>query len=101
MWANGGPGNHIPTSVKRAIRARQQRRCTTIDPNVCTGSLDEYDHIVNTKTSGIPRHQATASEIQGLCKPCHNIKTQREAHAAKRAKTHRDPLPHPGLVGRR
>lgn len=109
MWANGGPGAHLPAHVKRAVRVRQRGRCATVDARVCTGQIEQFDHIVNAAASGAPRHQATANEVQGLCCPCHNRKTQKEAAAAKRArraerggrsKLLRTPLPHPGLTGR-
>lgn len=108
MWANGGPGNNLAPHVKRAVKARQRARCAVYNPRVCTGTLDEYDHILNTAATGTPRDQATADDIQGLCRPCHNAKTQREAVAARRArradrggrsKMLRTPQPHPGLTG--
>jgi hypothetical protein len=98
-WTNGGPGNPIPRKVRRAVYVRQHGLCAVYDPRVCTGQLDEYDHIVNTATTHIPRHLCTAHDVQGLCHNCHVLKTQGEAKAGKRAKRFRPPLPHPGLVG--
>jgi 5-methylcytosine-specific restriction endonuclease McrA len=97
-WTNGGPGNRIPRRVRRAVYVRQHGRCNVYDPSVCSGSLDEYDHIVNTAVSGIPRSQCSANDVQGLCSPCHNAKTQVEARHGKRAKRYRPPLLHPGLA---
>lgn len=100
-WANGGPGSKIPAAVKRQVRDRQHDQCATYDPNVCTGIIDEFDHIINVKTLGI--HRALANDsggIQGLCRPCHTAKTQRESKAALAARTARGRHPteaHPGL----
>lgn len=101
-WQSGGPGSKIPAWIKRQVRQRQHNCCNTFDTTVCTGRIDEFDHVINVKTLGIERSQANdPSNIQGLCRPCHNRKTQGEAHAAKRAKRFRTPPPHPGLVGKK
>lgn len=101
-WTNGGPGSNIPAATKRAVRQRQGDRCNTIDPQVCTGRIDEYDHIINVASSGLDRaHANDANGIQGLCAPCHKVKTQREARAAGSARRARGRHPqeqHPGLV---
>lgn len=101
-WDNGGPGSKIPAAVKRTVRDRQEDRCNTIDPTVCTDRIDEFDHIINVKTLGIDRAQANdPNSIQGLCLPCHKLKTQREARSAAAARAARGRHPteaHPGLV---
>lgn len=95
MWTNGGPGSKIPTPVKRTVRARQHNRCNTINPTICTGQIQQFDHIVNVKTQRIDRRQANdPNGIQGLCIPCHKVKTQAEAQAA-RARGKRTPPRHP------
>lgn len=97
-WTNGGPGSKIPAAVKREVRERQQGQCNTIDPNVCTGRIDEFDHIINVKTLGIDRALANdPAGIQGLCRPCHTVKTQAESLAA-RTRGRRAPVPHIGLA---
>lgn len=97
-WTNGAPTNRIPAATKRRVRARQGNRCNTIDPTVCTGTIDEYDHIINIKTLGIDRAKANdIDNLQGLCAPCHKVKTQREAQAG-RNRWKRRPEPHPGLA---
>lgn len=94
-WANGRPGSNIPESVKRTIRHRQHDQCAGYDPTLCTGSLDEYDHIVNLKTTGTARAHANDPDLlQGLCVPCHRAKTQAEALAGRR-RGRRPPPPHP------
>ena len=97
-WANGGPGSKIPAAIKRTVRQQQHDTCRTIDPTVCTGAIDEYDHIVNVKTLGINRPDANdENNIQGLCKPCHKVKTQREATAGHN-RWKRPVEAHPGLA---
>lgn len=96
-WTNGGPGSKIPAAVKRTIRHRQGDRCNTIDSRVCTGTIEQFDHITNIKTSGIERDNANDPDLmQGLCIPCHNVKTQAEALAG-RTRGRRQPQQHIGL----
>ena len=97
-WTNGGPGSKIPDRIKRTVRTRQGNRCNTIDLHVCTGTIDEFDHIVNVKTLGINRADANDPDnIQGLCRPCHTVKTQTEARAGQN-RWRRPPPSHPGLT---
>lgn len=94
-WVNGGEGSKIPEPIKRGIRARQHNQCNTINPQVCTGVIDEYDHIINVKQLRIERSQANnPNNLQGLCTPCHKHKTQAEATAGKRRHL-RPKQPHP------
>lgn len=94
-WANGGAGSKIPTAIKRTVRQRQGGTCNTYDPRVCTGCIDEFDHIHNVKRLGIQRAEANdCNNIQGLCKPCHKRKTQHEAHEG-RTRGRRKPPRHP------
>lgn len=91
-WVNGGKGSHIPDTVKRVVRARQHNRCNIYHPDICTGHIDEFDHIINIKTLKVERHLANdLNNIQGLCTPCHKAKTQTEAQQAK----HRHLRPQP------
>lgn len=96
-WVNGQPGSHIPASIKREVRERQHDRCNTINPTVCTGVIDEFDHIINIARLGIDRRDANdPTNIQGLCKPCHRSKTRSESQAARNRRK-RAPYQHPGL----
>jgi hypothetical protein len=95
VWVNGGPGSKIPIATKRTVNTRQHNRCAVFNPTLCTGSIDEYDHIVNVKAQRVDRRQANnPSTIQGLCLPCHKAKTQGEAIAA-RSRGKRTPPTHP------
>lgn len=94
-WANGAPGSHIPEATKRTVRRRQGNQCNTIDPTVCVGAIHDYDHTVNLKAAGLTRASANHPDlIQGLCKPCHKVKTQAESLAARR-RGKRPPPRHP------
>jgi 5-methylcytosine-specific restriction endonuclease McrA len=98
VWQNGRPGSNIPARVKRIVRHRQANQCNTIDPNICTGEIQEFDHITNIATLGVERSQANDPDnIQGLCAPCHKVKTQREARAGQN-RWKRKPERHPGLT---
>jgi 5-methylcytosine-specific restriction endonuclease McrA len=98
VWQNGGPGSHIPISSKRTVRRRQNNCCAVYDPLVCTGEIDQFDHIVNVKALRVDRKLANDPDLlQGLCLPCHKRKTQAEAQAGRR-KHLRKPKPHPGLI---
>ena len=97
-WANGNPPSHIPAQVKRIVRNRQSNRCATYNAMVCTGQLDEFDHVINIKRLGVERHEANDPDnIQGLCKPCHRSKTRAESQAG-RNNWKRTPEQHPGLT---
>lgn len=101
VWQNGGRGSNIPDSTKRIVRARQNNCCAGHDASVCTGLIDEFDHVINVKSLGIDRSQANHPDLlQGLCKPCHKKKTQAEAQAG-RTKHLRTPPQHPGLTGKK
>lgn len=97
-WTNRAPASNIPARIKRDVRQRQHEQCATIAPKVCTGAIDEFDHIINVKTLGIDRAEANdPNNIQGLCRPCHKVKTQQESLAA-RNRGRRTPTPHIGLA---
>lgn len=96
-WAHNKSGSNIPTRIKRIVYARQNGTCNTIDPGVCTGMVEEYDHIINIKAMRLDRQQANHPDLlQGLCIPCHRHKTQAEAKAGMN-KHKRTPQQHPGL----
>ena len=97
-WSNNKTGSNIPARVKAEVHRRQHGLCNTIDPNVCTGLINEYDHIVNVKTTGQARRDLERDPdlLQGLCTPCHKVKIQAEAKAGQaRRAGRRRPRPHP------
>lgn len=97
-WARDKSGSNIPAWIKRQVRARQDNKCNTLVPSLCTGGVQEYDHIVNIKALRTDRAKANdPSNIQGLCIPCHRAKTQAEAKAGMNRHKRR-PQQHPGLV---
>jgi hypothetical protein len=101
MWRNGGPGSHIPQRVKDAVNARQDDMCACIDKRVCWGTIDEYDHITNVASTGMDRRELNRDPdlLQGLCRPCHQVKTQAEARAGKQRRSgKRRPRVHPADV---
>lgn len=103
VWERNKTGSNIPTSVKRVVHDRQHGICATYDPTVCVGTIDEYDHIVNVKTTGMQRKQLERDPdlFQGLCQPCHKAKIQREARDGQRRRSgKRRPRPHPADVMR-
>jgi hypothetical protein len=94
-WVNNKTGSNIPQRVKRIVNARQADMCATIDRSVCWGTIDEYDHIVNVKRTGMTRAGLNNPDLlAGLCKPCHKVKTQLEAQAG-RNRGKRKPPKHP------
>jgi hypothetical protein len=95
MWPSGGAGNHIPAAVKREVYRRQHGICNVPD---CALPIAQYDHVRNAKASGIARHKAKAAEVQGLCKPDHDAKTQAEAQRSMGRTPLRTPLINPGLA---
>lgn len=97
-WDRNKTGSNIPASVKREVHDRQHGMCNTINPTVCTGTIDEYDHIINVKTTGKPRRQLERDPdlLQGLCSPCHTVKVQAEAVAGRQRRSgRRRPRVHP------
>lgn len=97
-WERNKTGSNIPASVKAEVRDRQQGLCHTIDPTVCTGLIDEYDHIINVKATGQRRRHLERDPdlLQGLCTPCHKVKVQAEAREGQRRRSgKRKPRPHP------
>lgn len=73
-------------TLRRRVITRDRGRCVQ-----CGAPGTDVDHI----THGDDHRLAN---LQLLCHPCHNTKTQAEAQAARQAKsTRRPPQPHPGL----
>ena len=79
-WAKQS-GNRIPAGVRRAVRQRDSDRCQLALPG-CTGWYEDIDHINNLARLGISRSDQRGNymaNLQCVCKPCHNQKTQAEA----------------------
>jgi 5-methylcytosine-specific restriction endonuclease McrA len=95
-WVNGAPGSHIPERAKRTVRNRDQV-CQLQYPNICTGTIDEFDHIIGVKESHTDRPSTSTPEhLRGVCIPCHKKRTQQQA-TASRNRWKRQPEQHPGL----
>jgi hypothetical protein len=95
-WVNGAPGSHIPERVKRTVRNRDQV-CQLHYPNICTESIDEFDHIIGVTQSHTDRQSTNTPEhLRGVCISCHKKRTQQQA-TASRNRWKRQPEPHPGL----
>lgn len=98
VWERNKTGSNIPASVKRTVHDRQHGLCNTYDRTVCTGRIDEYDHIINVKATGQTRRQLEHDPnlLQGLCHPCHGVKIQTEAAEGRiRRSGKRRPRTHP------
>ncbi|MEO6081576.1 MAG: HNH endonuclease signature motif containing protein [Umezawaea sp.] len=93
-WSDSSRATRLPRNWP-AIRARVLRR----DPlcRVCGHRLStEVDHIE-------PGDDHDETNLQGICSPCHAVKSAREgghAAAARRVQARRPPAPHPGLIER-
>jgi len=98
VWPDTASGSHIPAKSKRVVRLRQNDQCVVIDVNVCNGRVEEFDHVTNIASIKVERsHANDPALLQGVCKPCHKVKTQQEAQQARHDRRYRKPLPHPGL----
>lgn len=99
VWDNTASGSHIPAKSKRVVNKRQNNRCINLDARICTGAIEDYDHVINLASIKVERsHANDPALLQGLCKPCHKLKTQQEAYHARWGRRYRKPERHPGLV---
>ncbi|AQT81976.1 hypothetical protein B1R94_26030 [Mycolicibacterium litorale] len=77
-----GQGSNIPKSVKDTVRRRDGAKggCQLQYPGICTGRIDEFDHIDGLADQGRQRNdkRVTAAELQGVCEPCHERKTEQQ-----------------------
>lgn len=74
----------------------------------CTQRIEQFDHPHNLASQGLQRAPVrSATEVQGVCTWCHDIKTKQEQAAGRaRAQTQRGSLskryrnhdPHPGRL---
>ena len=100
------PRSRIPQRIRDQVR-RRDKTCR-LGYDGCTGRIDEMDHIEGLAAQGRPRETVLcADEIQGVCAPCHKVKTQRQsaegrARAAARrgsgSRRYRDRESHPGRL---
>lgn len=99
-----GQGSNIPTRIKDQVRRRDQV-CQLGYPG-CDGSISQFDHVDGLADTGQARTTVTnATVLQGVCIPCHRVKTKAQ-QAAGRARAIasrggisrrlRDVEPHPG-----
>ncbi len=94
MAWDGSHSRGFPTKTRARILKRDPVcRCPGCRHHTgpCTQPSTDADHILNLARGGTNHIE----NGQGLCHPCHLIKTAHEAHA-HRPKTRRDPEPHPG-----
>ena len=102
-----GQGSTIPQRIKDQVR-RRDKVCQLQYPGICTGAIDEFDHPGGLAAHGQQRTTVrSALEVQGVCTPCHGVKTegQRKAGIANAiatrgslSKRYRDREPHPGAL---
>jgi 7-keto-8-aminopelargonate synthetase-like enzyme len=93
----------VPKRVRQVVLDRDPW-CKLRYGGVCTGRSTQADHIVNVASQGVHRSQAVdPADMQGVCAPCHKVKSRREqvaataAHNKARAARRRQPVqPHPG-----
>lgn len=100
-----GQGSRIPKRIKDQVR-RRDKTCQLQYPGICTGAIDQFDHPDGLAAHGLDRAPVrSAAEVQGVCEPCHEHKTegQRQAGIARAratrgslSKRYRDREPHPG-----
>lgn len=86
----------VPRHIRRQVIARDE--VCQLRYSGCTGNIDEVDHIVNVARLGVRREDANQLDnLQGVCAPCHRIKTRRESNEGRR-RWKRSPERHPGLL---
>jgi hypothetical protein len=100
-----GEGRYVSPKVKATVR-RRDKTCRLAYEGICTTHIDEFDHPDNLASQGLARTSVlSACEVQGVCRPCHKVKTEaeRQAGRAKAIATRgglsrrlRDREPHPG-----
>lgn len=103
-----GQGSRISKRVKDQVR-RRDKVCQLQVPDICTGRIDQFDHIEGLAEQGRQRNDrpATPCELQGACAPCHKHKSEQQrlagiARAIKKrgslSKRYNDLEPHPGAL---
>lgn len=86
-WQGSTRRSRLPAdwNQRRATVLQRDPQCRLAYPNVCTVRSTEVDHI-----KAGDDHRLT--NLQGVCHPCHKVKTN-----AERPTERRTPQPHPGL----
>lgn len=97
-WGQGTPAGW--RKARKQALERDHYECQ-LDYDVCIGYATEVDHITNLAALGRSRDTAVhVDDLQAVCKPCHQVKTSREAAAGRRrhrADWRRPAESHPGL----
>lgn len=78
-WSEGMKGRPMPHGwkSKRAKVLQRDPICRLQYEGICAGFATEADHI-------IPNAGDDPSNLQGVCGPCHKVKTQREAMSGRK-----------------
>lgn len=93
VWSDDHSGGAIPARSKRIVRLRQDNRCVCVDPGVCTGQIDAYEHCANLASIRVERsHANDPALIQGVCTPCQKAKALSEAQVTQAGRRYRKPL---------
>ena len=105
-WGSGRPGSRIPQRIKDQVRRRD--RVCQLQYDVCTGRIEQFDHVIGLAEQGLQRTAVTTAAIlQGAYAPCHKVKSERQRlvgiERAKQqrgslSKRYRDLEPHPGRL---
>lgn len=84
-WAKGASrtGTAEHKAWRKTVLNRDHWRCQ-IRGVSCLGKATQADHIVNVKAGGAEFDPANG---QGVCEPCHQTKSLREAAEGRRANT--------------
>jgi hypothetical protein len=88
-----GQGSNIPARIKAQVR-RRDKVCQLQYPGVCVKTIQQFDHIDGLADTGQQRYTVTTATIlQGVCAPCHKVKTEGQRLAGiERAKSQRGGL---------
>jgi 5-methylcytosine-specific restriction endonuclease McrA len=94
-------GVRVPARVKAAVIRRDEGQCQLRYPG-CAGDGWIVDHKTNIASLGVARAQSydNMDNLQAVCRPCHDVKTAREAadgRKRQRRKGLRAPERPPGL----
>jgi hypothetical protein len=100
------PRSVIPQRVKDQVR-RRDKTCR-LAYSCCTQRIEEFDHVIGLAELGVPRTPVlSADEIQGVCRPCHAIKSEQQrrdgiararAQRGSLSKRYRNVEQHPGML---
>ena len=89
-WTGNGKG--LTRTQREAALSRAHHTCRT-----CGDPATEVDHIINLAQGGTHH----PDNLQALCAPCHRVKTEAEALAARKsalASRYHPKETHPGLA---